>query len=91
MPYPENLMPNPTSLKNLRPWRPGQSGNPRGRPRAPKFTEREQHEIVVALAGVLDEPTRRAATEKFQAALTSSRTVLKALEPLARVNGELNG
>ena len=38
-------MPKAASLKNLRPWKPGQSGNPNGRPRAPRFTERDQHVI----------------------------------------------
>ena len=84
-------MPNPASLKNLRPWRPGQSGNPKGRPRAPKFTERDRHEIQVAIAGVFDEPTRRAAIQLLRAALTTPRTALKALELVARVNGELDG
>jgi hypothetical protein len=27
---------NPRSLANLRPWQPGQSGNPRGRPKMPR-------------------------------------------------------
>jgi hypothetical protein len=44
-------MPKAVSLRNLRPWRPGQSGNPNGRPWAPGFTERDQHAILMALAG----------------------------------------
>jgi len=84
-------MPNPASLRNLRPWRPGQSGNPKGRPRAPRFTERDRHVIVAALAGVFDETTRRAAIKVLRAALTTRRTVLKALELAARLNGELDG
>jgi hypothetical protein len=51
-------------------------------------TEREQHEILVALAGMWDKPTRRAASKTFRAALTSPRTILKALELVAKVNGE---
>ena len=42
-------MPKAASLRNLRPWTPGQSGNPNGRPRAPRFTERDQHAILTAL------------------------------------------
>jgi hypothetical protein len=83
-------MPNPASLRNLRPWRPGQSGNPKGRPRAPRFTERDWHVILAALAGVFDETTRRAAIKVFRAALTTPRTALKALEFAARLNGELD-
>jgi hypothetical protein len=44
-------MPKAASLRNLRPWKPGQSGNPNARPRAPRFTERDQHVILTALAG----------------------------------------
>src|SRR4029450_11102509 len=44
-------MPKAASLRNLRPWKPGQSGNPNGRPRAPRFTERDQHAILTALRG----------------------------------------
>jgi len=70
-------MPSPASLKNLKPWRPGQSGNPKSRPGAPKFTEADRHEIVVALAAVFDEPTQRAAIKRLRAALTTPRTVPK--------------
>jgi len=34
------LMPKAASLRNLRPWKPGQSGNPNGRPRASKTSTR---------------------------------------------------
>src|SRR5438309_8951163 len=51
-------MPKPASLRNLRPWKPGQSGNPNGRPRAPGFTERDQHAILTALAGAFGEGTQ---------------------------------
>jgi hypothetical protein len=56
-------MPKLASLRNLRPWRPGQSGNPKGRPRAPGFTERDRHAILAAFAGIFDEATQRAATK----------------------------
>ena len=81
----------PTSLRNLQPWRPGQSGNPKGRPKAPRFTERERHAILAALAGVFDEVTERAAIKTFRAALTTPRTVLQALELVGRLTGELDG
>jgi hypothetical protein len=77
-------MPTAASLKNLRPWKPGQSGNPNGRPRAPKFTEREQHAILTALAGILGEETQQAAIKAMQAVLTNPRTVLEAMELCAR-------
>jgi len=83
-------MPNAASLKKLRPWKPGQSGNPNGRPRAPKFTERDQHTILTALSGALAEETQRAAIKAMQAVLANPRTVLKALELRARLNGELD-
>jgi hypothetical protein len=82
-------MPSPTSLKNLRPWKPGQSGNPKGRPRAPQFTEADRHEIAVPLAAVFDQRTQRAAIKRLWAALTTPPTVLKAVELAARMNGEL--
>ena len=83
-------MPNAASLRNLRPWKPGQSGNPNGRPRAPKFSERDQHAILAALAGALGEDARRAAINAMRAALTNARTVVKALELGAKLNGELD-
>jgi uncharacterized protein DUF5681 len=83
-------MPKADSLKNLRPWKPGQSGNPTGRPRAPRFTERERHVILLALAETFDKNTRRAAQKAVGAALTNPRTVLKALEFIAWFNGELD-
>jgi hypothetical protein len=63
-------MPKAASLKNLRPWKPGQSGNPNGRPRAPRFTERDQHAILSALAGAFGEGAQRAAINAMQAVLT---------------------
>jgi hypothetical protein len=83
-------MPKAASLRNLQPWKPGQSGNPNGRPRAPRFTERDQHVIVAALAGTFDEATRQGAIRVLRAALTTPRTALKALEFAARLNGELD-
>ena len=82
-------MPSAASLKNLRPWKPGQSGNPKGRPRAPRFSERDQHAILTALAGALGKGDQRDSIKAMQAALTNRRTVLQALELCARVNGEL--
>ena len=81
--------PSAASLANLRPWRPGQSGNPRGRPRAPRFTLREQHVILEALSQAADETVRPRAIEAFRACVTNPRTVLKAIELVARLNGEL--
>ena len=83
-------MPKAASLRNLRPWKPGQSGNPKGRPRAPRFTEREQHAMRAALAGALGEGRQRDAVKAMQAVVTHPRTVLKALEFYARLNGELD-
>jgi uncharacterized protein DUF5681 len=83
-------MPNAASLKNLRPWKPGQSGNPNGRPRVPRFSERDQHTILTAFSGALGEETQRAAIKAMQAVLANPRTVLKALEFGARLNGELD-
>ncbi len=83
-------MPKAASLRNLRPWKPGESGNPNGRPRAPRFTERDQHAILTALAGALGEGAQRDAIKAMQAALTNPRTVLKAMELCARLNGELD-
>ena len=82
-------MPKAASLRNLRPWKPGQSGNPSGRPRAPRFTERDQHAIP-ALAGAFGEGTQRDSIKAMQAVLTNPRTILKALELCARLNGELD-
>jgi hypothetical protein len=83
-------MPKAASLRNLPPWKPGQSGNPNGRPRAPRFTERDQHAILTALAGAFGEGTQGTAIKAMQAVLTNPRTVLKALELCARLNGELD-
>jgi hypothetical protein len=47
--------------------------------------------ILAALAGLFDEATERAAIKAFRAALTSPRTVLKALKLVGRFNGELDG
>src|SRR5262245_2016993 len=82
-------MPKAASLRNLRFWSPGQSGNPKGRPRGPRFTEREQHVILAALAGALGDGTQRAAVKAIRTVLTNPRTVLKAMELCARLNGEL--
>ena len=76
-------MPKAASLRNLRPWKPGQSGNPNGRPRAPRFTERDQHAILTALAGAFGEGTQGTAIKAMQAVLTNPRAVLKALEPMS--------
>jgi hypothetical protein len=46
--------------------------------------------ILTALAGAFGEGTQRAAINAMQAVLTHPRTVLKALELLARLNGELD-
>lgn len=83
-------MPKAASLRNLRPWKPGQSGNPNGRPRAPRFTARDQHAILTALAGAFGEGTQRDSINAMRAVLTNPRTVLKALELYARLNGELD-
>jgi len=77
-------MPKAASLRNLRPWKPGQSSNPKGRPRSPRFTEREQHAMLTALAGTLGDGNQRDAIKAKQAVLTNPRTVLKALEFCAR-------
>ena len=83
-------MPKAASLRNLRPWKPGQSGNPHGRPRAPRFTERDQHAILTALAAAFDEGAQRDSIKAMRAVLNNPRTILKALELCARLNGELD-
>jgi hypothetical protein len=35
--------------------------NPKGRPRAPRFTERDRQAVLAALAGAFDEPAQKAA------------------------------
>jgi len=52
-------------------------------------TERDQHAILTALAGALGEGAQRDAIKAMQAVLTNPRTVLKAMELCARLNGEL--
>jgi hypothetical protein len=52
------------------------------------FTERDRNAILAALAGLFDEPTQRAAKKVVRTALTNPRT--KALELVARLNGELD-
>src|SRR5262245_38159574 len=82
-------MPKAASLKNLRPWSPGQSGNPKGRPRVPRFTERDQHVILAALAGTFGDGTQRAAAKALRTVLTNPQTLLKAMEFYAKLTGEL--
>ena len=66
--------------------------DPKGRPRAPRFTERDRPAVLAALAGAFDEPAqRKAAIKVFWTALTRPRTVLKALELAGRLAGELYG
>src|SRR4029453_8172951 len=66
--------------------------NPKGRPRAPRFTERDRQAVLAALAGAFDKPAqRKAAIKVFWTALTRPRTVLKALELAGRLAGELYG
>ena len=60
------LVPTAASLRNLRPWKPGQSGNPNGRPKAPRFTERDQHAILTALAGALRKGAQRDSIKAMQ-------------------------
>jgi hypothetical protein len=52
--------------------------------------KRDQHAILTALAGAFGEGTQRAAINAMQAVMTNPRTVLKALELCARLNGELD-
>jgi hypothetical protein len=68
-----------------RPFRPGESGNPGGRPsRSKTFAVRE----YVAEA-ITDPETRRQAIEQLKANLTGRRSVVPALEFAARVNREI--
>ena len=72
---------------------PGNQVNPATRTGArglQPFTEREQHAILTALAGILGEETQQTAIKAVQAVLANSRTVLRALELGARLNGELD-
>jgi hypothetical protein len=82
------LTPKAASLRNLRPWKPGQSGNPNGRPRAPRFAERLKHAILTALAGVFWRGYPADRDQRNAGRVGQTRTVLKALELFARLNGE---
>ena len=64
-------MPKAASLRNLRSWKPGQSGNPKGRPKAPRFSERDQIAILTALAGTLGDGSQQAAIKAMRATLTN--------------------
>jgi hypothetical protein len=68
-----------------RPFKPGQSGNPGGRPKGSKtYAIRE----LVAQA-LTDPDTREAAIAEFRRALTRSETVIPAMEFAAKVNREI--
>jgi len=68
-----------------RPFKPGQSGNPGGRPKGAKtYAIREL--VAQALA---DPATRAAAIAEFSKALTRSKSVISAMEFAAKVNREI--
>src|SRR4029453_12162578 len=79
-------MPNAASLKNLRPWKPGQSGNPNERPRFHDSRSAIRHDPNRTLrrSRRRDAPGRHQGNEGGAA---NPRTVLKALELGARLNG----
>jgi hypothetical protein len=63
--------------------------DPKGRPRAPRFTERDRHAILMALAGLLATVLSGTRSRQMQGVLTTPqpKRSLKALELLARLNG----
>lgn len=66
-------------------FKPGQSGNPGGRPKGSKtYAIREL--VAQALA---DPETREAVIAEFRRALTRSKTVISAMEFAAKVNREI--
>jgi hypothetical protein len=78
------------SLRNLKPWRPGQSGNLNVRPRSPRVTAADQQAIVAALSRTLTGQRSAPLSGNFRRRWASSRTALKALRLCARLNVELS-
>jgi hypothetical protein len=92
-------MPKAASLRNLRLWKPGQSGNPNGRSRAPRFTERDQHAMLqtyleeqdqdpefgqgVKRPGLVDEAKDAGTDEDSGQQFTEDRCLADALHRLA--------
>ena len=68
-------------------FKPGQSGNPGGRPKgSPTLAFAIRALVAEALA---DEATRASALAQFKALLTSRKSVLAALEFAAKINREI--
>jgi hypothetical protein len=69
---------NPRSLKNLRPWRKGESGNPSGRPRR-ALTEAYQQQLSMLIPGDPQERTyaERIAEAQIRKAVRGSTFVAK--------------
>jgi hypothetical protein len=82
-------MASAASLKNLKAVETGSVGKSQRSAEGSETHRDDRHEILVALAAVFDQATQRAAIKRLRAALTTPRTVLKAVELAARINGEL--
>lgn len=67
-----------------RPFHPGQSGNPGGRPKGTKT-----YSVRSLVADALDDPTREAAILKFREVVATPERCVPTLEFAARVNKEI--
>lgn len=69
---------NPNSLANLRPWKPGQSGNPKGPPRKKLVVEYLEEEIAeIAKTQGVESGTRLAAKKWAQMLFAGDRGAWK--------------
>jgi hypothetical protein len=93
----ETPRPPPKSLANLKPWKPGQSGNPLGRPRVEprvrKYARRYDRRMCRVLASIAEDPKMPAAERRRAAmdlvAIGSGRPAV--VQEIAGRNGEQLG